>query len=73
MHISLHIFKLTIEFNEREKCYHVMTSLIPDFYTGKPPSNRFESWRPAHHKKLIKANENKSIGTKRTTMILTIP
>ena len=37
----------------------------PDYHMGKPSSKRFQLRFSAHHKGLIKANENQSIITKK--------
>ena len=42
-----------------------MIFLIPDYHTGKTLSKQFQLWFPAHHKKLVKLNENQSILTKK--------
>ena len=46
-----------------------MNSLISDYHTGKPTSKQFQLCFPTHHNKLIKANENQSIRTKKFDQI----
>ena len=43
----------------------MMIFLIPNYHTGKTLSKQFQIWFPAHHKKLVKLNENQSIITKK--------
>ena len=42
-----------------------MIFLIPDYHTEKTLSKQFQLWFPAHHKKLVKLNENQSFITKK--------
>ena len=60
---------LTIELDDPEISEHMMISLIPDYHTGKPSSKQFQKRFPAHHKKLGKMNENRSIITKKFNSI----
>ena len=43
----------------------MMIFLIPDYHTEKTLSKQFQLWFPAHHKKLVKLNENQSNKTKK--------
>ena len=61
--LSLYILTLTIEFNDPEKCRHVIISLILDYHTGEPLSKWFQLRFPPQHKKLVKTNDNQSIIT----------
>ena len=47
----------------------MMNSLMSDYHTGKPTSKQFQLCFPTHHNKLVKANENQSIRTKKFNQI----
>ena len=54
---------LIIEFGNPPKCQQIMISLILDYKRGKLPYKRFQLSFPAHHKTLLKINEDQSIIT----------